>query len=197
VALAAGAAGAFAIGREDVSDTLPGVAIAISLIPPLSVVGIALGVWEPGAAAGAFSLFVTNFLAVLLAGGTVLSIMGYGRGATSTEHRKVRRLGFAAVVAGTLLIGLPLSGTARGVLQVDRDQYLAARAVKDWLGTSPADVLGVTVSDNAVNISIASAAADKQLDQDLVDRLTRQLGRRVRITLRVLPEQRYIPSEPA
>ena len=42
VALASGAAGAFAISREDISDTLPGVAIAISLVPPLSVVGVSL-----------------------------------------------------------------------------------------------------------------------------------------------------------
>jgi len=42
VALAAGAAGAFALGRQDVSDALPGVAIAVSLVPPLSAAGILL-----------------------------------------------------------------------------------------------------------------------------------------------------------
>lgn len=41
-ALAAGAAGAFAMSRDDVADSLPGVAIAISLVPPLCVVGIGL-----------------------------------------------------------------------------------------------------------------------------------------------------------
>ena len=41
-ALATGLAGAFATGRKDVSDTLPGVAIAISLVPPLTNVGILL-----------------------------------------------------------------------------------------------------------------------------------------------------------
>ncbi|MGL6278767.1 MAG: DUF389 domain-containing protein, partial [Gaiella sp.] len=38
-AIATGAVGAFALVRADVSDTLPGVAIAISLVPPLAVVG--------------------------------------------------------------------------------------------------------------------------------------------------------------
>ena len=38
-ALATGVVGAFALVRSDVSDTLPGVAIAISLVPPLAVVG--------------------------------------------------------------------------------------------------------------------------------------------------------------
>ena len=42
VALASGAAGASAMSRSDVADSLPGVAISISLVPPLCVVGIGL-----------------------------------------------------------------------------------------------------------------------------------------------------------
>ena len=38
-AAATGLAGAFAVGRRDIGDILPGVAIAISLVPPLAVVG--------------------------------------------------------------------------------------------------------------------------------------------------------------
>src|SRR5690606_36694199 len=38
-ALATGAVGSIALARDDISDTLPGVAIAISLVPPLAVVG--------------------------------------------------------------------------------------------------------------------------------------------------------------
>ena len=41
-AVATGVVGAFALVRSDVSDTLPGVAIAISLVPPLAVVGLTL-----------------------------------------------------------------------------------------------------------------------------------------------------------
>ncbi|HEY7101840.1 MAG TPA: DUF389 domain-containing protein, partial [Mycobacteriales bacterium] len=41
-ALATGAVGSVALIRSDISDTLPGVAIAISLVPPLSVVGLTL-----------------------------------------------------------------------------------------------------------------------------------------------------------
>mgnify|MGYP005841709157 CR=1 FL=1 len=39
-----------------------GVAIAISLVPPLCVVGIALRMGELGPANGALMLFITNFL---------------------------------------------------------------------------------------------------------------------------------------
>nr|WP_276145444.1 DUF389 domain-containing protein [Streptomyces sp. YIM 130001] len=43
-ALATGTVGAFALVRTDISDTLPGVAIAISLVPPLAVTGLLLTV---------------------------------------------------------------------------------------------------------------------------------------------------------
>ena len=41
-ALATGVVGSVALVRRDISDTLPGVAIAISLVPPLCVVGFTL-----------------------------------------------------------------------------------------------------------------------------------------------------------
>ena len=54
-ALATGVVGSFALMRSDISDTLPGVAIAISLVPPLAVVGITL---ESGAGREALGALV-------------------------------------------------------------------------------------------------------------------------------------------
>ena len=45
-ALATGAVGSIAMVREDVAGSLPGVAIAISLVPPLNVVGLTLSTGE-------------------------------------------------------------------------------------------------------------------------------------------------------
>ena len=64
-ALGAGAAGAFIISRAEIADSLGGVAIAISLVPPLCVVGISLQKGQLDAARGSFLLFMTNFLAIL------------------------------------------------------------------------------------------------------------------------------------
>ena len=46
-ALATGSVGVIALIRRDVGDVLPGVAIAISLVPPLGVVGVCLGSHAP------------------------------------------------------------------------------------------------------------------------------------------------------
>jgi hypothetical protein len=62
-ALATGAVGSVALARSDISDTLPGVAIAISLVPPLAVAGLTLESGVPSQSLGAFLLFVTNVAA--------------------------------------------------------------------------------------------------------------------------------------
>ena len=54
-ALATGAVGSVALARSDISDTLPGVAIAISLVPPLAVVGLTLESGAPHQALGSLS----------------------------------------------------------------------------------------------------------------------------------------------
>ena len=56
------------MGRKDVSDTLPGVAIAISLVPPLTNAGILFAAGQPDLAVGSLLLFVTNYFAILLTG---------------------------------------------------------------------------------------------------------------------------------
>lgn len=68
VAFATGIAGSMALVRTDISPALPGVAIAISLVPPLTVVGITAANLEFGMAFGALLLFATNMLAIVLAG---------------------------------------------------------------------------------------------------------------------------------
>ena len=57
------------MSRDDIADSLPGVAISISLVPPLCVVGIALSAGQWTAAGGAMLLFLTNLFSILLAGG--------------------------------------------------------------------------------------------------------------------------------
>jgi uncharacterized hydrophobic protein (TIGR00271 family) len=54
-AIATGAVGSVALARSDISDTLPGVAIAISLVPPLAVVGLTLESGAPHQSLGVCS----------------------------------------------------------------------------------------------------------------------------------------------
>ncbi|MGB5771238.1 MAG: TIGR00341 family protein, partial [Crocosphaera sp.] len=78
VAIAAGTAGAFAKVRRSVSDTIPGVAISVALVPPLCVVGIGLAVGDFRLSTGSFVLFLTNLVGIILTAAIVFLFESYG-----------------------------------------------------------------------------------------------------------------------
>jgi uncharacterized hydrophobic protein (TIGR00271 family) len=105
-ALATGFAGAVALARRDVAAVLPGVAIAISLVPPLAVVGVCLGQGAGWLAVGALLLFLSNLLALVLAGTVVYAVLGYGVVVTGPD--KARRRARATVGVLFFVVVLPL-----------------------------------------------------------------------------------------
>ena len=137
-AVATGMVGAFALVRSDVSDTLPGVAIAISLVPPLSVVGLTLESGAPAEAAGALLLFGTNVAAIIATGTCVMLVAGVRDAATAAGVAvgRLRGRSLVAVAASLVLVAVPL---AAGSYRVVRDERLVSRAepVADaWAGAS-------------------------------------------------------------
>ena len=77
VALASGAAAGYALSRENVSAALPGVSIAVALVPPLCVVGYGLATTDFQISGGAFLLFITNVVAIILAAATIFLLLGF------------------------------------------------------------------------------------------------------------------------
>ena len=77
IALAGGAAAAYALANPRLSAALPGVAIATALMPPLCAAGIGVAVGNSAAALGALLLFVTNLTAISFAGILVFFILGF------------------------------------------------------------------------------------------------------------------------
>lgn len=64
VAVAAALAGVIALASVSISATLPGVAIATAIMPPLCTVGYGLATMQWRVAGGAFYLFVVNAVAI-------------------------------------------------------------------------------------------------------------------------------------
>jgi uncharacterized hydrophobic protein (TIGR00271 family) len=77
VAIFAGIVGAYCHTNEKLNDTLAGVAIAVALVPPLSVVGIGLAMQVPSIWTGAALLYATNLVGITVAGSLVFLLMGY------------------------------------------------------------------------------------------------------------------------
>jgi hypothetical protein len=77
VALAGGAAAAYALAQPRISAALPGVAIATALMPPLCTVGVGLALGNPDVFLGALLLFLTNLAAISFAGIVVFALLGF------------------------------------------------------------------------------------------------------------------------
>ena len=130
-AIATGFAGAIALCRRDVAAVLPGVAIAISLVPPLAVVGVCLGQGAPGLAAGAFLLFFSNLLAMVAAG--LLTFVALD---PLAERHARRRPGL--VIAGlAVVIAVPLAANTVAVYAVDRYSAEVRSTASRWLASTP------------------------------------------------------------
>lgn len=79
IALAGGAAGAFASISARLSVAVVGVAVATALVPPLVAMGILLAHFEWKLALGAFILVFTNMVAIQFSSSLVLWIAGFRR----------------------------------------------------------------------------------------------------------------------
>lgn len=65
VAIVAGAAVAYMLARPEWSEALPGVAIAVALIPPLATIGIGIAAMDMLVVKGAFMILFLNLIGII------------------------------------------------------------------------------------------------------------------------------------
>lgn len=75
IAVIAGFAVAYTLARPELSETLPGIAVAVALIPPLSAIGIGLAKFDWDIVAGATLFLGVNILGIVFASMLVFSLM--------------------------------------------------------------------------------------------------------------------------
>lgn len=155
-ALATGFAGAFAISRKDVSDTLPGVAIAVSLVPPLANVGILLALGKTNLALGSLLLFVTNYLAILLTGSLIFGLMGFSQVAILEYSSRTKRKAIVIALVALLVIMIPLTYTSYTLVVNNTITARGYRLGNEWLEGTGYRLVSVNAetADNTVNMVI-------------------------------------------
>jgi uncharacterized hydrophobic protein (TIGR00271 family) len=77
VAILSGIAAAYSRSFKEIVQSLAGVAIAVALVPPLSVAGIGLGRGDLMFFLSAFLLFSTNLIGIILAATLTFRVLGY------------------------------------------------------------------------------------------------------------------------
>jgi len=182
-AVATGLVGAYAWSRKDLSTVLPGVAIAISLVPPLAVVGICLEGTQYADASGAFLLFLTNVLAMVVAGTAVFALARYNELAhkTTLSHRKAVVVEAVCIV----LLLIPLGFSTYQSIKPSREITAATTVTTTWLKGTNYVVESVEERPGTVLISVLGTGA-LPLTDTLVADLKPVLRPGLTIRLRVL-----------
>ncbi len=205
VALAGGAAAAYALVRLQGAAALFGVAIATALIPPLCTVGIGIAMGDQGITIGAATLFVTNLVAITAAATVMFA-------ALRLRPRRSRTAHYGILLTSGLVIALVfvLVPTAVGVAQ-QRQLAAGRQAFADSVSSAVADSLQARVP-GATLVSVERSTQQGTLQlRATVEAATmpslvavraiqadvaRRLGRPVHVVFVGLPVVELDPSAP-
>lgn len=196
VALAAGAAGALAKSRRGISDALPGVAIAVALVPPLSVIGIGVAFASQTVFWGALLLFLTNLVGIIFSGGLVFLSQRYG----SVERAK---RGMMIAVTTLLCLGIPLSLSFQD-LSIKKQASININRIIRNNSTAFADAniraLSIQRDNGKIDVYLDVEALPASITKAQIDSvremLSESLHQPVSLHVDVIPIERFSSEEP-
>ncbi|RMD62182.1 DUF389 domain-containing protein, partial [Candidatus Parcubacteria bacterium] len=204
VALASGAAAGYALSRKQVAAALPGVSIAVALVPPLCVVGYGIATSQYRIAGGGLLLFATNLVAIVLAAAIFFLLMGFRPPTTKQTERFQQGLRLSLI--SLALIAIPLAILLHiSLRQIQQREQLAA--MQDRIRT----ILSESIPSKAAYLrSIDVVKEDDEyvvhtifydytsLEQSQLNRvegeLTQALGVPIRLEATLLAAQRLGPE---
>lgn len=185
IAVAAGAAGGYVIARPAVSSALPGVGIAVALVPPLATIGICLQLGEEHLANGALLLFSTNLAAIVLSGAVMIA----GAGFRPQRAGATTWIGFVAAVVLVVAVAIPLAIHTRSVTADSSANRTVDDAIPDWDPLVRVVSLNVDDIGDSVDVElVVTSPSDPVSVWELARLLRDRLGKPVQVELRVQPE---------
>jgi uncharacterized hydrophobic protein (TIGR00271 family) len=201
IALAGGAAAAYAMAQPRLSAALPGVAIATALMPPLCTAGIGLATAHWDVALGAILLFVTNLAAISFAGILVFVSLGFRPQKREARwHHLPRSLLISAVLV--LLVTIPLILLTTRLVAQARFTKQVQDTVANVVDSLPdAEILEVKTNptDNILELDVTILTTHSPSYEKVVnlqEEIAYQLNRPVALQLIVVPGTRLDPLIP-
>jgi uncharacterized hydrophobic protein (TIGR00271 family) len=193
IAIAAGAAGAYALSRRDVSDSLPGVAVAIALVPPLTVVGLCWQQQAWAAGNGALLLFMTNGMAILTAGGAMFVLVGAVPLSRVSQTQQRLRTVIVALLSLFVVVVVLLALNGRQLATADLARADIDGALSDWsLEHDDYRVVDTrATADGVIIIDLTGPGEPPDLDM-LVAELETSLGDDITVQVHWTEQQQLI-----
>lgn len=175
------------------SESVAGVAMAASLMPPLSVVGIEIALGSFVNSWGAFILFITNIVAILFVGAIIFIFYGF-RPHKEDSEKTAQNIGILSLVI--LILSVPL---VSGLTKISRKIEIESQSkqiISEILSEKiPAAVLNNIELHGSISDKI-NLSADIKLPENIdffaeimdetTDELSKKLGKNVQLDLDII-----------
>lgn len=175
VAIFSGIAGAYASSKEEIAKSLAGVAIAVALVPPLSVTGIGIGFGNLEMIYGSFLLFITNLIGITLSGALTFIVLGY-----SPIKKAKKGLFYTAIMLA--LVTIPLISSFNSVVEqkeylnkLDKIKYINFKDKSVQL-----NVIDLKKENGILKIDL-QIISDKKVNQEEYQKIKRIIDKKMRI----------------
>jgi uncharacterized hydrophobic protein (TIGR00271 family) len=187
VAIAAGLAGGYVLTHPRASSSLPGVAIAVALVPPLATVGILFQIGAPSEARGAFLLFLTNLIAIVLSAIVVMLASGFVPPELRLEGFRHARIGLLVSAVLLVAVAIPLTIHTVGLVQDQRFAQTVTTEVGSWDPNATIDQLTADLQPGGmaeVRLVVSTTSTNPQPAWKLADAISAAVGRVVDVSVR-------------
>lgn len=157
IAITAGAAAGFVVPRRSTTGALPGVGIAVALVPPLATVGITWRIGATSEAANALLLYGTNLAAIVFSASVMLILAGFrpdGRG-----RSLVRRL--LITLAAVLVVAVPLTLHTRSTIEDTSLRRSVTSSIVAWDDTVRVIEMTADVADGKATVELLIAGPNE------------------------------------
>lgn len=161
VAIAAGLAAGYVLTHRRAGSSLPGVAIAVALVPPLATVGVSVELGATAEAQGALLLFATNLVAIILSAMIVLLATGFVPSDIRTMVRGRVRLGLFVAALGVVGVAIPLTAHTLDVIADQRFTREVISTVRDWDPSGRIVGLSADIGASKATVEIVMASGQE------------------------------------
>lgn len=183
IAIASAIIALLSLSFKKLSESVAGVAMAASLMPPLSVVGIELALGSFANAWGSFLLFFTNIIAILFVGAVVFIFYGF-RPHKENSEKTAKNIGILTLVI--LILSIPL---VSGLQKITKKIELEAKS-KTFIAEILAEKIPAAEVNNIELHGLATAkeinlSGDIKLPEnveffaDIIDETTNELSQKL------------------
>jgi uncharacterized hydrophobic protein (TIGR00271 family) len=193
IAITAGAAAGYISTRRSTTSALPGVGIAVALVPPLATVGITLQLGLVSEARNALLLFLTNLAAIIFTASIVMLVSGFRptEAAAGTSLPLRLSITLLAVVA----VAIPLSLHTRSTIRDSDLRRAVTESVERWDDSVRLIEIRADLADGIAQVElILSGPNDPRPAWQLAELVRESFGTPVDLELRYDRNELFVVS---